>query len=1128
MRIQQRSAVDSLELGRYPAARMEDEHAAVSSPAFVPEELSRLAPRPEPPRHRSTRRETSTILTGSVLTGDPTALQRFARVAARIEKARELEVPKLPAAGRVGGTLNCLKRMVGISDNVAWLRSTMGKVRTAAVAGKESRARGVPTNWLKALGAPRPISAFWGKQNTPQSRLLSHPDLLGYLDDLAERTGSPSLALSASFAMFNAGTQVPNAGIFMNQSLISALEDRGMIAHMLFNDAYAKESRDTRIRLAQAVLTQFSHTNQFESLIEAVCPRIVPSEQRPVLRRYLQAGELVQRAPSSASRWREQDDAQFDIEHGLQSSDQPRSTLARRVFERAQKDLAPHYRGPAASTREVAEAFFWDNHFRDDAPESDLHQLKAHFFSTLQGLGRGADGRGPFQAACRYGVAGADRHIFADEVTRVAGLIRRDEITTLVRGIQQKLEEALKRELDRKDHPRVDYLNRVSGPSAARLLALQYALRKWSVEQRPHLSLEEIVHGVDLPAEPGMDALTIKRECQSMLRRYYAEAEAARRAGVSNEDRYNMSGVLMEEVREELKTIRLGISDLADLARQVGVTLDAGTAALIKDLEQTISAEPPLPAAQTPAAVAQLLGDFLGRVQFGNHVRLSDLANYGFTSRGASVNISGLLRKYSGVFNKTPVVLRADARIEHSREHVMRAGAATHGGEIFMGCESRTRGSFGTGVFVGRSPDGEIPSLLRGGAGVDITPYSHDGSRYEGAMFRVERRITEEVEDPETPVFKQNDAEVRATMADMARMLVLRAPEVRDAEASNRLLEEFVAEFGSRGLSMTLLKRKTSSTRSELSVGISASVTTGGDEIGLRFGVGASSGIEKGRRIDVDERDTTGSYQVNNVRTGWFDRRKASVDLSTNPYVQAFGLPATPLIGMALAFSDGGATVRSRVPTKDGKIVAEKSFSDTESADRTLFKKIVLEQREKWVELFAYKYRHLDDYVAREKGARDLAAFFCKMDDLREETHVYYARERMHPDVAEYLDELSALSTLVPRSMQAFHAEIAMQRDWVAAHDASWMPASLIAYQRSVIQSARGTTVSGGKVSRAVAVDGEREIIFDTIGWPNLRQRERENPPSHIPRRGRPPQGGDVTFRNSAMKSATGFGERSP
>jgi hypothetical protein len=40
--------------------------------------------------------------------------------------------------------------------------------------------------------------------------------------------------------------------------------------------------------------------------------------------------------------------------------------------------------------------------------------------------------------------------------------------------------------------------------------------------------------------------------------------------------------------------------------------------------------------------------------------------------------------------------------------------------------------------------------------------------------------------------------------------------------------------------------------------------------------------------------------------------------------------------------------------------------------------------------------------------------------------------------------------------------------------------------------------VGGIKASHVAAVEGEREIIFDTIGWPNLRQRERENLPTHL------------------------------
>ncbi len=125
----------------------------------------------------------------------------------------------------------------------------------------------------------------------------------------------------------------------------------------------------------------------------------------------------------------------------------------------------------------------------------------------------------------------------------------------------------------------------------------------------------------------------------------------------------------------------------------------------------------------------------------------------------------------------------------------------------------------------------------------------------------------------------------------------------------------------------------------------------------------------------MKEKDSTGSYRINNVRSGWFERNKASVDLKANANVKTVGLPSTPLVSAGASFGESGGSVRVRTPTREGNIVPEKTFSDTETPDKNFFKEIV-----------------------------------------------------------------------------------------------------------------RGSHIA--------AVEGEREFIFDTIGWANLRQRERENPPT--------------------------------
>ena len=200
-----------------------------------------------------------------------------------------------------------------------------------------------------------------------------------------------------------------------------------------------------------------------------------------------------------------------------------------------------------------------------------------------------------------------------------------------------------------------------------------------------------------------------------------------------------------------------------------------------------------------------------------------------------------------------------------------------------------------------------------------------------------------------------------------------------------------------------------------------------------------------------------------------------------------------------------GASARTRIPTREGMIVPEKAFSDTETPDKDLFREIVLAHgnKDKWIDLFAYKYRAEPPAQARRKGEADVDNFFAKADSVHEGNHVYYARERMHPDVAQRLDELKDLEDMLARQhdvtgLDGLKAEVANQRQRLAADDRSWGAASLIAYQRALSQDGQSVSVAGVRGTHQSALEAEREFIFDTIGWANLRQRERENPPRHL------------------------------
>jgi hypothetical protein len=95
---------------------------------------------------------------------------------------------------------------------------------------------------------------------------------------------------------------------------------------------------------------------------------------------------------------------------------------------------------------------------------------------------------------------------------------------------------------------------------------------------------------------------------------------------------------------------------------------------------------------------------------------------------------------------------------------------------------------------------------------------------------------------------------------------------------------------------------------------------------------------------------------------------------------------------------EGGGSVRSRVPTREGNIVPEKAFSDTETPDKDLLREVVLAHgnKSKWIDLFACKYRDEGAAEARRQGEADVDNFFVKADRVHEGNHDYDARERMH------------------------------------------------------------------------------------------------------------------------------------
>lgn len=1061
------------------------------SPPAVSEFLDNLPRRttPRPPSTLSNRQEYSTLVSSHVRTAQSTSMERFALATADLQQPGKVAEVEAPTPGLFGRAISAVKQFAGIPEAGDWMKNTMRELRAQSIGANGATQAPGSGAALQALAGPSPVSAYWASPELAvHARFGPHKEaLLAHIDTLAQAHG-PEFALTVSLACLNAKTSLPHGAPHLDPSLFQALRDPALLPTLLAHDARGPAGPSQQLTLARAVLTDIARNDQFADLAKTLCPQ-VPEQQLPALKRYLEASDAVVKEAAGPH-------PRAPIDHdpeALEAGEGPgMKNLAARVLDNARAQLASDGTAPR-SAGQVTDDFFWDNNFRKEGPKTELQELKNHIHTFFEQLAKAPEERGPLNSMYRYGLAGADRHTLADETAKLNKMVDTPEVDQLVGATRNKLVSTLQELAHRRD------VLAEPGNDAVRGLATLVALEAWSPADKQALSLSDVVHGKRHEAAEGSpEAEKIALVCRQFLGNGRIDPSGT---DPVTSPLYAHVAVrhLEARVRAEIGNLRLGFDAVLTLANRSGAELGDGARAMADKILGTIDARSSQPAEKTPAAAGAVVAEFLGNVQFGNHIKVTDAWSGGIAN-GTGVNLASSQFELESIQHpRRPLIVRGDLRLEGSLEHVFRAGAATHGGEMFMGQDVKWRAGGGAGIQSGYTALGDKDTVGRLAASLDVNAYGYDHSSYQGAMWRVDRKVVEDRDTPTGPKFAQNDAEVRATMSDMARLLHERAPQARDAVEREQLLEEFVASFAHRGLSVTLMKQESSSHRSDIALGGGVSATT--DTVtGARFGLGASAAYEKGWSTSVSEKDTTGSYRINNVRSGWFERKRAGTNVGGNIYHQAVGLPRTPLGTAGATFGESGGSVRVRTPLRDGKIVPEKTFSDTETPDKNLFKQLVLNDHHKWIDLFAYPHRHLPPDEAQTKGREAVTAFFHKIENIREEHHVYYARERLHPEVAAKLDKLAMVEQQMPPQLRGAQAEVQSKREALVSADDSWGPASLIAYQRNVKQDGAGTDVSGIRAAHVSAVEGEREIVFDTPGWANLRQRERENTPPSLQR----------------------------
>ena len=1054
------AAAGGLQPPRNEPAQPQAQPAAAQPPARVgaaaPETALRRNENP-----RSTRINNSLVntpLTQRWQSGGSTPLREFARVSTDLATPAAVPTASVPARGILGAVAGALRAAAGVPTQVQWMQQTMRTLRSEALGADMPAQPDRPATLRLTLGPraePDAVARFWQQPTVAGTGGLGphHAALVAELDRLGAAHGAHvGLGLSlALLAVKNAaGPDAAPPGV----GALRALRGPDALQRVLHANA-ASAAADPDLGTAVALLRRVSRSNQFGALATALAPSLQPAQLAP-LRRLLEADRMLQPAQAPGP-------------DGAPVAERPLSMqrMAQRVGDAARQELRS---GPASlSTQQTVESFYWDNHFRDDAPGSELAQLKQHFARAVRELGREPVTGGVLSAAYQFGLAGADRHLLTDEAGRLAALRDSPELDAVVATLRDALDARLQA-------ARTGPADPLRANLVARTIAQQVALEAWAPENKATLSLEEMVRGRAFPRMPPPDVdARIEAACTQFLQRPGGAAPTA------DHD------ALRARVRGELSHVRLGFEEFGRIARQLGLRLDAPAQQALERADTLIHAHTRMPGAHTPQAVGGMVAEFMSGVYFGNHIKLSHASGAALSARGLGLNATSALESGFAADASLAVVPLANGSVETAREQVFRAGAATHGAEIFLGQDTQYRRSQGVGALVGYPNDGSI--LARFAGGVDVRARGLDTSRYEGVMLRVDRKIVEDREGEQgTRVFRQNETEVRATAEGIARMLFERAATAHSDDDRQRLLDDLIVRFQGEGLSMTLLRQQAEAHRSDVAVGTGLSMAAGTEDAGVRVGASVTAGFERGHSTSVRHADKTGSYQVNNLRTGWFERTRLSGGAGVNAYVGAFGLPPTPLLRGTVTQGESGGTVRVRVPLREGQVVAEKSFSDTETADPRFFKEIVLADKRKWVDLFAFQHRNDPDPQAR--GEETLNAFFHTIESMRAGNHVYYARERLHPDVGQRLDELTSLAALAPTTMRALHDEIAQQRGLLASDDRSWGPASLIAYERNGEQQGAALNV-GAQLRHVSAAEGEREFVFQTPGWADLRARER-------------------------------------
>jgi hypothetical protein len=936
-----------------------------------------------------------------------------------------------------------------------------------------------------------PIAMRGAARHAPQA-LADWP---GVRDSLGKFDAHNAEAAAACLATLEAvideiGPQQPAHGqtgpVMVSAQTVANIRDaqEAMIAvvstptHLHTHDQQLKHAESGRA-VAWGALQHAAATGNFEAMLAATGNHSLGADEQANLRVHLQAGAAI----ATALKAKPTPEALIAARLAPHEAVSSATNFALRVSDASAKLI--HGAGPASlSAADKSDLVAWRNGFTDDAPGSELSQFKLRMFKSLAWVNRMGDDRpatlpshhkSPFSAA-RMGMAQGDRAVLMNEQKALMAELARPAVTEVVQAVAAEMERLYattpppQAVAEGGEAPRADALT----DTHCQWIALRVALDDWMPEHSAARQGHQLVLGREFsPA-------ALPEDVEQRIRKF--TEDAAHKVTSGSPEALEQA---VANVRQHLGKVRLGFEDVHTLANFLDIERGEPYEKAMEAARKIAAAPPHGPADRSQESVRAMVVDYLKTIPGGNTVRFSRGTTGGFSTKGVTKALVNAKKRLLGV----PVAgnARVDLRYERGREAAVSMSYPVHAAELFIGTEKRRRGRIGAGCFFGA----KLFKCCRTGANVDVNPYEHERTDATGLMVRIPRRIA--AKDAEVRALFSRVTDFMFSAADARR----RTPEgMPDADA---LFRAFASEFyAEHDLSISWIDQKTRAHRSEMSVGIGASVTQllnpsehrkSQQETGA-LGMSLGYSFEKQWLSTFKQLDATGTYRIANLREQKLSRHKLNLGLTTSATTGSIGNTSADLFGGAAVVKESGTNVKLRLAIDRDSLLPTKSVADFEFDSFHDYARYVAATKQEWVEFFAYPHRN-DPDGGLAKGLKTVNDNLDTARLLDTPYNAFFVRRALTADAAKTLNQLQQLSQVTPQSETKLHAQLAASYTKTINAPSSWMPIGLRAYEK--YSEADGFNVNVGlRLTQSTGLRVERQIVFDTIDAKLLKEYETE------------------------------------